>query len=202
VVQGATYNYKTTSTLGGSSYTRTVSDVAADGFTVTEAFANNKTLTKKWGCTSAGLVSLSPVTGDSASVNSDTTKTTIDTTTNTGVTLPTTITPGQTWTQTIEAKGKMTVNGVEVDQQTVTTQTFTAVAMESVTVPAGTFNAMRITVHANVHFTNTLMGQSRSSDVSSDSTLWYAPDVGEVKASGTAFSALTGSTELVSYKIQ
>lgn len=71
MVQGATYNYKTTSSLGGSSYTKTITAVRPDGFTVTEQFPNSTNLTKEWGCTSDGPVSLAPIGGDSATVASN-----------------------------------------------------------------------------------------------------------------------------------
>lgn len=98
VVQGATYSYQTTSTLGGSTYTKTISAVRPDGFTVVEDFKIGKTVTREWKCTSEGLVSLAPVGGSSASVTSQSTNITLDTTANTGVTFPTAVSPGQTWT--------------------------------------------------------------------------------------------------------
>ncbi len=200
VVEGATYSYTTTSQLGGTSYTKTVSAVQSDGFTVTEVFKTGTTQTREWKCTADGLVSLAPVGGSSDTVTSPSTNVTLSSTTNTGVTFPTAVTQGQTWTQTFTDTGKISRNGVDIATETVTTQTFTANGMESVTVPAGTFNAMKITVHADVKMTETLQGQSRTSDIPSDSTLWYAPGVGEVKAAGSALG-LTGTTELTSYKI-
>lgn len=200
VVQGAAYSYQTTSTLGGSTYTKTISAVRPDGFTVFEDFKIGKTETKEWKCTTGGLVSLAPVGGSSASVSSQSSKITLKTATETGVTLPSSISAGQTWTQTVTDQSKMSANGVDIPTETATTQTFTAVAMENVTVPAGTFDAMKITVHAVVQMTETLLGQSHSSSIPSDSTLWYAPGIGEIKAAGSALG-LDGSTELVSYKI-
>lgn len=202
VVQGATYSYNTTSSLGGGAYVKTITSVRSDGFTVTEEFNTSVKVTNEWSCAADGLVSLTPVSGSSASVNTQSMATDVKTTGHTGVTLPTHIAPGSTWTQSLEAKGTSTsTDGSSIDSDTVTDTTFTAVGMEDVTVPAGTFSAMKITVHSDIHLTMSVMGQNNSTDLGVDSTLWYAPGIGEIKSTGTLLGGLNGTSELTSYSI-
>jgi hypothetical protein len=60
---------------------------------------------------------------------------------------------------------------------------------------------MKITVHSDIHLTMSVMGQNNSTDLGVDSTLWYAPGIGEIKSTGTLLGGLNGTTELTSYSI-
>jgi len=67
---------------------------------------------------------------------------------------------------------------------------------ESVTVPAGTFDALRLQLAFSV--SGSVQGKSLS--LKSNSTLWLAEDVGKVKEAGSAFGQSFGD-ELVSYDV-
>ena len=81
---------------------------------------------------------------------------------------------------------------------------FSATGMESVTVPAGTFDALRVEVDVSLDIEATYSGLSLPVTFSGDYTYWFAPGVGWVRASGTGSvlgSSFSDTTELQSYNI-
>jgi hypothetical protein len=94
-----------------------------------------------------------------------------------GITLPAKIAPGDTWQQTADFEAtsqQLNVNGRFVLD-------YTAVGYENVTVPAGTFNTIRVdaTIHIQVSAFHIEAGTYAI-------TTWLAPDVGLVKSEGTS----------------
>jgi hypothetical protein len=81
---------------------------------------------------------------------------------------------------------------------------FSAIGNESVTVPAGTFDALKVTVNVTLNVDATYEGITLPVSFSGDYTYWFAPNVGWVKASGTGNvlgSSFSDTTELQSYSI-
>lgn len=81
---------------------------------------------------------------------------------------------------------------------------FNAVGNESVTVPAGTFDALKVNVEVAINVNATYEGITLPVSFSGAYTYWFAPGVGWVKANGTGNvlgSSFTDTTELQSYKI-
>jgi hypothetical protein len=106
---------------------------------------------------------------------------TVNTVTNSGVTVPKDIGQGGTWSQVI--------NVTAGDQSSVIESNYTAVGFENITVPAGEFYALKVEQSGYV----TVFGRK----VEMHGFHWYAEGVGVVK------SAMDGapSVELVSYDI-
>jgi hypothetical protein len=106
------------------------------------------------------------------------------TTSNEGITLPGDIQQGDDWSQTIGVK----VSAGDQTMDFIIDTTYTALGYETVTVPAGTFNALKIEQSAD-------MGGSEPTI----QTLWYVQDVGLVKS--LIEVGETYVNELVSYNI-
>ena len=82
--------------------------------------------------------------------------------------------------------------------------TFNAIGEENVTVPAGAFNAMKIHVEMIFDMQVTFSGINTPVKFTSSSDMWYAPDVGWVKSTGSGDIMGTSydeSIELQSYNI-
>jgi hypothetical protein len=139
-----------------------------------------------WQCTSEGLVEFGGGVLASLSAAS---KVKIDILKNTGVSLPRSLSPGDTWSQTTD----LHMTSESLNGTGHWSGTFKAVGMEPVSVPAGSFNALRID--------GTLKSES---DPYPDLNLnvtesgWYAPGVGLVKSDGHIFGKTADYTyELV-----
>jgi hypothetical protein len=81
---------------------------------------------------------------------------------------------------------------------------FKALGVESITVPAGTFDAMKIQADTTLNITVNINGLTVPVVFTSSYTYWYAPNVGEVKASGTgsiAAQSFSETIELQSYNV-
>jgi hypothetical protein len=108
--------------------------------------------------------------------------------------------PGDTWSQTIRIEGTMTIaEGTSADATNEASLHCTAEGTESVTVPAGTFDAMKVVCQVQMSITVTTAGLSiPPTTVNSTSTAWYAPNVGWIKSEDTSdFGSST--IELQSY---
>ena len=151
VVNGATWTYAVTNSVnGGSTSNSAITAVAADSFTLAvKSSAGNWTET--WSCNKDGLLQLQNNGGAlGGTISGPDGTATITTTANTGLTLPANIKPGDSWTQRTDYSLTSTVG---VSGTSTTTYTFTAVGAESVTVPAGTFTAMRVDMKVASAFT-------------------------------------------------
>jgi hypothetical protein len=204
VVQGATWSYDVTGGPNGTtSYTDTISALSGDSFTLTTS-VQDLTRTQRWSCGADGLVALD-FGGASATLAVANLQAEFDTTASTGVTLPADIAPGDTWSQTFTLEGSQTVSGdrpakaegqVEYDS--------TAAGLESVTVPAGTFEALRVDGTTSMDLTVHLSGFTVPMTISGTIVRWYAPGVGfirSVEKSDVFGTELEVKTELTSYDI-
>jgi hypothetical protein len=104
--------------------------------------------------------------------------------------------PGASWQNNYTVRASFAIEGQSFSSTTQHAGSHTAVDFETVTVRAGTFEAMRVDGRSSS--TTTVFGQSTSS--SSSSTQWYAYGIGWVR---TSESGADGSStmELVSYHI-
>ena len=204
VVEGATWTYQSTGgPMGGYGFTDTITSVRADGFTLTSQF-DDLTRTQEWGCTSEGLVALQLGGTSAATLNSQEMQVNLNVSNVSGISFPAAIEPGVTWQHALEFTGKMIVGGQEIDANGSAQSSFTAIGMESVTVPAGTFEAMKVRVDSTINITGVFQGVSLPLTISSPYDYWFAPGVGWVKASGTgdvAGESFTETIELQLYNI-
>ncbi len=199
VIAGATWDYNIQGTLPDT-YTHTILSVDADGFVEQDAFASGVTRQAEWKCENGNLIALNPPGGTSGTVNTEGVQADFHTTALDGVTLPGVINPGDTWTQSITLEGTETINGIEIPASNQTTSDCTAIGIESVTVAAGTFDAMRVDCVIHMNITVTMSGIEIPTILDFTSTSWYARNVGLVKNASVG-SAFNSTTDLVSYNI-
>jgi hypothetical protein len=199
VVISATWNYKMT---GSSSDTFTRSIIAADegSFTDQDVFATGVTRQGKWNCESGSLTALNPSNGGSASVNTENVSVDFQTTAASGVSLPAAINPGDEWQQAVTLEGTQTISEMVIPAKNEFTNSCKAVGMESVTVEAGTFNAMRVDCQTVMKITITMQETPIETALNMNGVNWYAEGVGLVKSTSTG-EGLDSTIELVSYNI-
>ena len=203
VSSGATWSYASAGSVAGDySYNRSLAGISDTGFIASDEFNSGVTRTTKWGCKDGNLTMLE--TGSAGGVASSTgMKVTIDSVTSNGYVIPATFAAGQTWSETLElnttneAKGKKTGTAQSVSQTNCT-----AGEPESVKVPAGTFDAVKITCHSNQVATVTLTVGGTTGPITTiqDSTQWYAQGVGMVQTMNSG-DAGNETIQLTSYSI-
>jgi len=204
VREGATWTYASSGgPAGGYGFTDTITSVREDGFTLTSTF-DNLTRTQEWGCRPEGLVALQLGGTSAATLNTDNMQASFDVNHVSGVTYPAEIKPGDTWQHALEFTAKLTVAGQGMDASGDAQSTFQAVGFESVTVPAGTFDALKIRVDTTININGNFNGVSFPVTVSSPYDYWFVQGVGWVKASGTgnvSGASFNETIELQSYNI-
>lgn len=197
VKAGVTWNYKLTGNISDS-ITRSILTTDAAGFTDQDIFGNGITRQSQWQCDNGNLIALNAGEGVTSSVSSSNVSADFHTTELSGVTLPSTINAGDAWTQSMTIEGTESINGTQIAAKNQTTNSCTAVGIESVTVTAGTFNAMRVDCSTTISIT---VGASETpTSIVTNNSNWYAENVGLVKTTATGEN-LNSTTELVSYTI-
>jgi VCBS repeat-containing protein len=140
-------------------------------FTITIQ-SKDSTFTIEGQCTDDGII-LMDVPGVSSTYSGEDGGSTLTTQNVEGVTLPNDVQQGDDWSQ------KITVTGASSDGEVTLSATidttYTALGYEQVTVPAGTFNALK------VEQTGTLT-MNGSSGFDTHGFIWYAQGVGTVKS--------------------
>ncbi len=186
VVDGATWSYSINvqdSAPTTAAYSMAVVD--AGSFTLT--VQNDKsTFTLDGSCGDDGIILLN-VPGVSATYSGDGGGSTLSTTNDDGVTLPNDIQVGDDWSQTISVVGS---SGGDVTLSATIETTYKAIGYETVTVPAGTFYALKVEQNGSMTMSGTPALQTHG-------FLWYAQGIGTVKAGLDG----TYTSELVSYSI-
>lgn len=200
VVAGATWNYKLTGPIPDT-FTHTILSVESDGFTEQDEFTSGVTRQGQWRCENGNLIALNPTGGSSATVSTEGVSVNFETTAFSGVTLPATINPGDTWSQSLTLEGTQTISGTSYAASNQFTSDCTAVGIESVTVEAGTFDAMRVDCQIEMNISVALDPNNPiSTPLSMQGSNWYVENIGMVK-NATTSPGLDSTTELVSYNI-
>jgi len=204
VKTGATWTYNSTGSLSGDfSFTDTITALREDGFTLSSQI-NGVTLTQEWVCKPEGLASLTFGGGAAGGISTSGAKMDLTTSNVQGVILPKTISAGDQWPYSLDFEGDIELTGMTAETQGTAGFTFNALGEESVTVPAGTFNALKIHVDLRLDMEITYSGFTAPAVITIPSDVWYAPGVGWVKAasSGDIFgTAFDEAIELQSYNI-
>jgi hypothetical protein len=200
VREGATWNYQGTSSLTEPyTFTDTITSVRADGFTLTTEF-EGLTRTQEWACKPEGILAIEMGGG----LTTAQTNLTVKTQSASGVTFPAEINAGDTWSHSIQFTGTMDIAGNSGEAERTTQSDFTALGVESVTVPAGTFEAMKVQVQTTFDATVTFQGVSVPVTFITTTMSWYAQDVGWVKSDSSGDfmgQAYTDTIELQSYNL-
>jgi len=206
VTPGASWSYNGSSATGGAfSFTRSVLSVAADGFEDQDIFDGGVTRTGTWTCNAGALTALDE--GGAAMVSVPTDEQTAvfnaDTREGEGVTVPAQMNPGDAWTQHVYLAGTMSMpGGIEAAATSDTTNSCVVDGTESVSVTAGTFDAVRVTCAVVVTITTEVEGMTIDPiTMSFNSTNWYASGVGLVKTTSTGDLIGESNIELTGYSI-
>jgi len=205
VKQGAIWTYSSTGGPGGTFiYTDTITDVHADGFTLTSQFAD-MTRTQEWFCQTDGLKALQIGGGSAAGISTQGITAQFMTSDVTGISLPREITKGIQWQYSLKMQGTLAMPG---DTQSPASGSYSVTMQEigkdTITVAAGTFETIRFQANSSVDIMTDFQGTQIPVKYDATSLIWYAPNVGFVKSvengdfGGTAFSIIT---ELQSYNI-
>ena len=153
VKSGAAWNYTLNSSLSGTdSFTRSILDVSNGSFTDQDAWEIGTTRTGFWSCENGNLTALS--LGGLATVSTSEQTFVATSQESSGVTYPSVIELGTNWSQNLTISGDMELaEGMSGSATADATQYCTAVGEQSVTVPAGTFNAMKLNCSSTISIT-------------------------------------------------
>lgn len=184
VVNGASWVYEVART---GQATHSLSTTEKGQFTITVQ-NNDSTFLLEGQCTEDGIILVD--NGMSAIYQGSEGGSTMTTQSQEGVTLPNDIQQGDDWSQTIQMTSSNTENPISA---TIVSD-YKAEGYESVTVPAGTFEALKITQSSTI----TMNGMKL---MSSNSTLWYVEGVGNVKAEEQAGGSDPSVVQLISFNI-
>lgn len=204
VREGATWSYKSAGGPAGEySFTDTITAVRNDGFTLSTQMSN-LTRTQEWDCTPEGLVALQLGGAPVAMLNSQNMQVDLEVKNSSGITFPSQINIGDQWQQNLDFEGKVTALNEEGEATGKAQMNFTALGNESLTVPAGTFDALKIKTDTTINLNVKYNGFPLPVAFTASYTYWFVKDVGWVKASGAgsiAGTSFSETTELQSYKV-
>lgn len=183
VVSGASWTYTGNNPVTGQfSFKRSITSKSANGFEDEDVWDGGTTRTGTWTCENGNLTALNQGGAATVSVPTSVSSPTFEaeSVNSVGISIPAEIELDNSWNQAIHLTGKMTMAGgnmvMDVDNET--TITCTPTSIESVTVPAGTFDAIKIVCPSTMTIT---IEKNTSSTFKSTSTIWYASGVGLVK---------------------
>lgn len=181
VKDNATYTYSSTGSPSGPyAFTRTITNVRADGFTISTQ-VKGKTYTQEWACKPEGLAAVQLGATDAPSMLAFEKFTDLQGSNISGVILPPSLIPGAEWNYALDIQGlEKAKDGNPATMTGHVTITYIAGNKESVTVPAGAFDAIAIVTNTVIDFNVAAAKLS----IDSAYTVWYAPGVGWVKSSG------------------
>ena len=202
VKQGASWSYYSAGGPNGDfAYTDTITETQGNEFTLTSQFPN-LTLNQKWLCAPEGLIAQQLGGGTTASVSMQNMITDFRTLEVSGTSIPKEIVPGMQWEYHIAIEGSVATPGESTQSPGTFDLVMQEFGTESVTVPAGTFEAEKIQATFNAEINVDFQGSPVPYTVNGSSIVWYAPGVGYIKSienidfSGTSFTSVT---ELQSY---
>ena len=205
VANGASWTYASMSeVVGPYNFTDTITDIRPNGFTVTGEF-EGLVKTMEWACDPEGLIALQFGGGAAASVTTSGGSLQLETTEVTGVTLPWEITPGMTWSQSFVISGDAVLapDMVGTAEGSIE-QAWEAIGLESVTVPAGTFEALKVDQTTSFNYVVTVSDITLPIVFDVTGSVWFAPGLGWIKSTGTGEmmgEAFSDTLELTGYSV-
>src|ERR1051325_3208962 len=173
VRQGAMWSYKSTGGPAGEySFTDTITSVRADGFTLSTQMSS-LTRNQEWSCKPEGLVALQFGGAPAAMLNAQNIHLELNANNGNGVTFPSQINAGDQWQQTIDVDGNVKVANQEATAKGTAQMNFHALGNESVTVPAGAFDSLKIQVDTTLSVSANYEGLSLPVKFSGTYTYWF-----------------------------
>jgi len=204
VREGATWSYQSAGGPAGEySFTDTITSVREDGFTLSTQIGD-LTRMQEWTCSAEGLAALQLGGAPAAMLNAQNIQLNLAITNASGVTFPSAMNAGDQWQQDLDVEGNVSVANEEGAATGNAQMIFNAIGNESVTVPAGTFEALKIQIDTTMNVNVTYSGLSLPVAFTGSHTYWFMQGVGWVKATGTGSvmgSSFSETMELQSYNI-
>jgi hypothetical protein len=181
VVEGFSRSYQT----GDGTMTETVSEVRAEGFTLTTEMPDGNSFSSEFECGAAGITGWAADESvlDLMSAEHDMySEVEVE-----GAALPQEISPGDTWQVTVNLTIGVQAQGVDSRNEIVLNFDYTAVGEETITTPAGRFSAMRVDFTGTGENTLVVTGPAGSliqslATLESAGSDWYVPCVGKVRS--------------------
>jgi hypothetical protein len=175
---GDTWEYAgNTSATGAYTRTDSITNLGVDSLTV-QSTVSGSSYNVDYSCTPAGLIAVNPIQQYLGPVlDALNGQVSLNLTSNSGITLPKSINPGDSWQQIIEWEGAaqgMSTNGRLVID-------YTAAGYESVSVPSGTYDALKVNTSIRIEISN-----FRIEYGTYEITSWMAPNVGIIKSQGSS----------------
>lgn len=206
VKAGATWTYSSTGVMAEPvTFMTTITNVHPDGFTTATKLDDNNTVDQQWACKPDGIVALLVGSAQAAfGLSSQSVTVSLTTSNVTGVTIPADTHSGMQWNYGMDVSGSVTQGSLSVNLTGTVPTVLRATGTESVTVPAGTFNATKIQGTSTFNVTAEYFGLKLPVTGVVNSTFWFAPGVGWIKSiqtgnlPGTSFNS---TTELQAYNI-
>jgi hypothetical protein len=191
---GTTWTYSgNNSQTGGYTRTDQVTNSTDYGFTITTTLTK-VTYATEFTCTEAGLINLLPAGGWLSAIFSGPNGTVeLTPTMNSGITLPKEFKPADAWNQYLA----WNASGSGTNQNGSFNYHYTAMGPEVVTVPFGSFDAMRIDASIDLD-----MGTFQKMTGAYKTSVWWVQDIGPVKMEGSMDLPglqFTDTLELASY---
>ncbi len=205
VSTGTNWSYSSTGgALGAYTYTMTVADVSNNGFTTSEqsSLGTGTASIVKWKCKDGKLAALD-AGSNSLSMSGSKFSMTSNSVTADGFNIPNTFDIGTTWSEKVTIRGTVQAGTRTMDSQIVSKVDCSAVGVDTITVPAGTFNTVKATCSQTVAVSALVQGtpMPAGAPVAVSITNWYAKGVGLVQSvRSTAGGAET--ITLTQYKVQ
>jgi hypothetical protein len=175
---GDTWEYTgNTSATGSYNRTDTITDSGITSFSV-QSTVSGVSYPVEYTCTEAGLVAVNPIQQYlGAILTSFNGQIELNLVSNSGISLPNQVNPGDSWQQIVEWEGS--AQGLSTNGRLVFD--YSAAGYETVTVPSGTYDALRVNTSIRIEISN-----FRIQYGTYDITSWMAPNVGIIKSQGTS----------------
>ena len=182
------FNYTSSgSPAGVYSFRNVIGNTQAGGFTLTTKY-KKLSLPQTWECKPEGMLAGGLGFTDAASSLALEQFTNLTASNITGISLPANLAPGMEWNYSLDLQGAERVKeGQPAGSMTGRTSiAFKAGNTDSVTVPAGTFDAIAIQVTAVNEFqVLSASGETKKVTAHTTYTVWYAPGIGWIKSNGS-----------------
>ncbi len=205
VSSGTSWSYSSSgSPLGAYTYTRTVTDLGNKGFTTSDQYSTDVNALIKWKCQNGNLAALDSGAGSLSMTTSKLTMTSNSITAE-GYNIPASFDVGATWSEKVTVNGTVVgSNTQKVNTQIVTQVNCTAAGADTITVPAGKFDTVKVTCSETIAISALMQGtpMPTGAPVTKSITDWYAKGVGLVQSIKVGGSTGTETIVLTKYKVQ
>ena len=175
---GDTWDY-TGNTSATGAYTRmdTITNLGEKSFTV-QSNISGVSYNVDYSCTEAGLVAVNPIQQYLGAILSSLNgQVSLNLVSNSGISLPSKISPGDTWQQVVEWEGS--AQGLSTNGRLIFD--YTAAGYETVTIPSGTFDTLRVNTSIRIEVSDFNIKYG-----SYEITNWMAPNLGIIKSQGSS----------------